>query len=129
MLAEVEEELKQRSCLGQTRQPAITRTVSRRFSEAEEALKDCFDTAAWEVIRMSDAQRDDIDIPARYSGLNRLLCADCRTHQDCVVFFLKTNPGLLLTSRLSSRKTEASDEELKKNVRRRITKGKSHEQQ
>ncbi|KAI3376080.1 hypothetical protein L3Q82_016612 [Scortum barcoo] len=42
-----------------TRQPAVTRTVKKWSEEAEEALKDCFNTTLWDVF--SDAHGEDID--------------------------------------------------------------------
>ncbi|KAI3363778.1 hypothetical protein L3Q82_001207 [Scortum barcoo] len=41
------------------RQPAVTRTVKKWSEEAEEALKDCFNTTLWDVF--SDAHGEDID--------------------------------------------------------------------
>ncbi|KAI3375849.1 hypothetical protein L3Q82_004127 [Scortum barcoo] len=40
-------------------QPAVTRTVKKWSEEAEEALKDCFNTTLWDVF--SDAHGEDID--------------------------------------------------------------------
>ncbi|KAI3371934.1 hypothetical protein L3Q82_006809 [Scortum barcoo] len=40
------------------RQPAVTRTVKKWSEEAEEALKDCFNTTLWDVF--SDAHGEDI---------------------------------------------------------------------
>ncbi|KAI3357165.1 hypothetical protein L3Q82_015622 [Scortum barcoo] len=42
-----------------TQQPAVTRTVKKWSEEAEEALKDCFNTTLWDVF--SDAHGEDID--------------------------------------------------------------------
>ncbi|KAI3372130.1 hypothetical protein L3Q82_006986 [Scortum barcoo] len=41
------------------RQPAVTHTVKKWSEEAEEALKDCFNTTLWDVF--SDAHGEDID--------------------------------------------------------------------
>ncbi|KAI3351282.1 hypothetical protein L3Q82_005618 [Scortum barcoo] len=41
------------------RQPAVTCTVKRWSEEAEEALKDCFNTTLWDVF--SDTHGEDID--------------------------------------------------------------------
>ncbi|KAI3374145.1 hypothetical protein L3Q82_006004 [Scortum barcoo] len=41
------------------RQPAVTSTVKKWSEEAEEALKDCFNTTLWDVF--SDAHGEDID--------------------------------------------------------------------
>ncbi|KAI3371035.1 hypothetical protein L3Q82_023514, partial [Scortum barcoo] len=41
------------------RQPAVTPTVKKWSEEAEEALKDCFNTTLWDVF--SDAHGEDID--------------------------------------------------------------------
>ncbi len=41
------------------RQPAVSRTVKRWSDEADEALKDCFDTTVWE--ELCDSHGEDID--------------------------------------------------------------------
>ncbi|XP_076607962.1 uncharacterized protein LOC143333672 isoform X1 [Chaetodon auriga] len=41
------------------RQPAVSRTVKRWSDEAEEVLKDCFDTTAWDIF--SDSHEEDTD--------------------------------------------------------------------
>ena len=41
------------------RQPVPTRTVKKWSEECEEALKDCFDTTAWDVF--TDSHGEDIN--------------------------------------------------------------------
>ncbi|KAI3369732.1 hypothetical protein L3Q82_024400 [Scortum barcoo] len=65
-----------------TQQPAVTRTVKRWSEEAEEALKDCFNTTLWDVF--SDAHGEDIDsLTHCLTDYINLLCGEHRTHQDC----------------------------------------------
>ncbi|KAI3376895.1 hypothetical protein L3Q82_000013 [Scortum barcoo] len=63
-------------------QPAVTRTVKKWSEEAEEALKDCFNTTLWDVF--SDAHGEDIDsLTHCLTDYIKLLCGEHRTHQDC----------------------------------------------
>ncbi|KAI3354946.1 hypothetical protein L3Q82_004739 [Scortum barcoo] len=65
-----------------TQQPAVTRTVKKWSEEAEEALKDCFNTTLWDVF--SDAHGEDIDsLTHCLTDYINFLCGEHRTHQDC----------------------------------------------
>ncbi|KAI3366211.1 hypothetical protein L3Q82_010036 [Scortum barcoo] len=66
------------------RQPAVTCTVKKwSEEEAEEALKDCFNTTLWDVFS-GDAHGEDIDsLTHCLTDYIKLLCGEHRTHQDC----------------------------------------------
>ncbi|XP_049889973.1 uncharacterized protein LOC126383492 [Epinephelus moara] len=112
------------------REPATTRTVKRWSEEAEEALKDCFETTVWEVL--SDSHGEDIDSMTSCTTDYINFCVVSTVPTRTVRCFSNTKPWITpdLKALLKEKRrafNSGNKEELKavqKELRRNIRRGK-----